>query len=242
MWNQGIDTWWRFLDTTHIKGLSSRRKIGYDFLLRKAIDALECGQANYFSQLLPPHCSWRLWPHFEDEACFLDIETTGYYGDVTVVGLYGEHGVNTLVRGKNLSKDTFLTAIKPYKLLVTFNGASFDLPVLSRYFKINFEQPHIDLRSVCNQLGLAGGLKKIESTIGLHRPKEVQGMDGYQAVLLWDQYIKTNDDRYLELLVEYNTQDIVNLKPLAMYAIPRLWKKVRTSFFEKNRGSTCTAF
>jgi len=228
MWNQGIDTWWGFLAASHIKGLSARRKIGYDFSLRKGLEALDHGEARYFSHLLPPHASWRLWPHFEEDACFLDIETTGYYGDVTVIGLYGEHGVQTLVRGKNLSKEAFLEAISPYKLLVTFNGSSFDLPVLSRYFNLTFDLPHIDLRSVCNQLGLRGGLKKIEHIIGLHRPEEVEGINGYHAVLLWQGYMRTGKEELLDMLITYNTQDIVNLKPLATYAIPRLWKAIRS--------------
>ena len=237
MWNQGIDTWWNFIDATRISGVSSRRKIWYDLALRKATSALDVGDADYFSTILPGHATWRLWPHFKDEAAFLDIETTGYYGDVTVVGLFGEHGVETFVRGRNLDKEALAKALSKYKILITFNGSSFDLPVLSRFFNMRFIQPHIDLRGVCNLIDLRGGLKKIEQAIGLKRPEEVKGMDGYQAVILWDQYRRTGDERFLELLVEYNTQDIVNLKPLAEYAIPQVWKAVRSQGSRKQKVS-----
>ena len=232
MWNQGINDWWNFLDQKKIHGVSCRRKIWYDMAIRKAADALDAGNATFFSTLLPPSSMWRLWPSFQDQAVFLDIETTGYYGDVTVVGLFGEDGVQTFVRGRNMDKEALLNALSHYKIILTFNGSSFDLPVLSRYFNITFTQPHIDLRGVCNHLDLRGGLKKIEQTIGLKRPDAVEGMDGYHAVLLWEEFRKTGDEKFLEQLVEYNTQDIVNLKPLAEYAIPRIWKLVRSAHLQ----------
>ena len=227
LWSQGIDSWWAFLDAQRISGISPRRKIGYDMAIRRATHALEAEDSTYFAKNLPTHAVWRLWPHFKDDAVFLDIETSGYYGDVTVVGLYSEDGVHTFVANRNLDRETFSRVLSRYKLIVTFNGASFDLPVLSRYFNMTFEHPHIDLRPVCNHLGLRGGLKSIERQIGIKRPEELDGMDGYEAVILWDLYRRTGEERYLERLVDYNAQDIINLKPLAEFAIPRLWKAIR---------------
>ncbi|RLB27128.1 MAG: exonuclease, partial [Deltaproteobacteria bacterium] len=39
------------------------------------------------------------------------------------------------------------------------------------------------------------------------------GMDGFDAVLLWRAY-QAGDKSALERLIQYNTADIVNLKPL----------------------------
>lgn len=227
VWNRGIDNWWSFIEAKEVPGLSSRRKIAYDMELRRASEALESGDAAHFGKILPPNAAWRMWPHFRDEAVFLDIETTGYYGDVTVVGLYSEEGVRMFVRGKNLEKEALQKALDRHKMIVTFNGSSFDLPVLRRYFNMEFSLPHIDLRGVCSQIGLKGGLKAIEKTIGLRRPDEMEGMDGYEAVLLWERYTRTGEETYLSRLIDYNEQDIVNLKPLAEHAIPLLWKAVR---------------
>ncbi|MBW2006325.1 MAG: ribonuclease H-like domain-containing protein [Deltaproteobacteria bacterium] len=41
----------------------------------------------------------------------------------------------------------------------------------------------------------------------------MDGMDGYEAVLLWKAY-QWGDESALERLIQYNTADIVHLKPL----------------------------
>ena len=52
--------------------------------------------------------------------------------------------------------------LKKYKLIVTFNGSVFDLPLLKRHFSdIIPDIPHIDLRFLCAKLGLKGSLKDI---------------------------------------------------------------------------------
>lgn len=63
------------------------------------------------------------------------------------------------------------------------------------------------------KLGYSGGLKKIEKELGLVRGEEIEGVDGYEAVRLWKAY-QWGDKAALDTLVEYNTADIVNLKPL----------------------------
>ena len=47
---------------------------------------------------------------------------------------------------------------------------------------------HVDLRFLMARLGFKGGLEKIEPRFGIRRPKAVNGMDGYMAVLLWQRY------------------------------------------------------
>ncbi len=39
-------------------------------------------------------------------------------------------------------------------------------------------------------------------------------MDGYQAVILWWRYCRQGDQRALATLLEYNKEDVVNLKAL----------------------------
>jgi uncharacterized protein YprB with RNaseH-like and TPR domain len=63
------------------------------------------------------------------------------------------------------------------------------------------------------RLGFKGGLKKIEPRFGIHRPEEVDGMDGYMAVLLWQRY-QRGDKGALDLLLSYNREDVVNLEVL----------------------------
>ena len=72
---------------------------------------------------------------------------------------------------------------------------------------------HVDLRFLLARLGYRGGLKKIEPRFGIQRPGEVDGMDGYMAVILWERH-QRGDRTALELLLQYNREDVVNLEIL----------------------------
>ena len=66
------------------------------------------------------------------------------------------------------------------------------------------------------RLGFAGGLKKIEKDFRIERSERTRGLDGWDAVRLWREY-QRGHDRALELLVEYNIEDIKNLEPLMKF-------------------------
>ena len=67
------------------------------------------------------------------------------------------------------------------------------------------------------RLGYLGGLKGCERQLGLHRG-ELDGVDGYFAVLLWDEFKRTNSRNALETLLAYNIMDTVNLESLMVIA------------------------
>jgi uncharacterized protein YprB with RNaseH-like and TPR domain len=79
------------------------------------------------------------------------------------------------------------------------------------------------------ELGLAGGLKKIEIALGITRDDEVQGVDGFEAVRLWRRY-KKGDENALRKLLIYNKEDIVNLKFLLEYYLKEK-EKTRTPLY-----------
>ncbi len=62
-------------------------------------------------------------------------------------------------------------------------------------------------------LGLSGGLKAVEQRVGLQRAPDVAGLDGWDAVRLWRRW-ESGSRESLDLLVRYNTADIVNLEHL----------------------------
>jgi uncharacterized protein YprB with RNaseH-like and TPR domain len=116
------------------------------------------------------------------------------------------------VNGINL--DEFEITISQYDLVITFNGTTFDLPFIRRWLpNISLPHAHIDLRFLLRKLGFRGGLKKIEKGLGIVREPEIDGMEGYDAVELWKAY-QWGNHKALERLIQYNTADIVNLKPL----------------------------
>ena len=62
-------------------------------------------------------------------------------------------------------------------------------------------------------LGFSGGLKGCERRLGIDRG-ELRDMDGYYAVILWEQYKQTGDQKALQTLIEYNSLDARNLETL----------------------------
>ncbi|RLE39219.1 exonuclease [Candidatus Woesearchaeota archaeon] len=232
IWLQGIHSWNDFLAKTKIDGMSLMRKRFYDSKILKAKKNLYNDNSCYFTNILPFSEQYRLYNYFKDQACFLDVETTGYYGDITMVGLYNGYDTKTLVRGYNLNKDLLLQELKKYKLIITYNGASFDFPVIRKYFNIYLRQPHVDLKIVCQKLGLRGGLKYIEKALQIKRSDDVEGMRGEDAVYLWWQWRTTRNRKYLDLLKLYNEEDVINLKTIADKLIPVLWKKIKGCVYD----------
>jgi len=222
-YDQGINHWDDFISSTQIHGISLRSKSYYDRKLREAKQALHKGNSSYFHSL-PTNQTWRLFPHFQEETVYLDIETTGLdrHAQITVIGLYDGLNTKSMIKGINLDYPTLKRELQKYKLIITFNGASFDLPFIRKRCDILPDIPHIDLRHCCAQIGLVGGLKHIEYELGIRRSKIVEKLYGGDALTLWRMYKATGDDHYLNLLVEYNEEDIINLKKIMKHCYGKL--------------------
>lgn len=212
LWQNGILTWSDFLSTTQTPLPPPR-----DAFVRQNLEAsLENrGNIHFFVERLSPSDTWRLFSRFRHKVVYLDIETSGFYqgcNEITVVGIYDGQRAQTFVQGINLHE--FELAIAPYDLVITFNGSQFDLPFIRRQFpNISLPPAHIDLRFFLKRLGYRGGLKAIEKSFGLLRDSVIDGLDGYDAVLLWNAYQRGDKDA-LDRLILYNTADIVDLEPL----------------------------
>ena len=175
IWDRGILTWEAFLSHPGTILSTARDRIVRDELRRSLANRSRIG---YFCDRLNGSESWRLFGAFRHRTAYLDIETSGGYegiDEITVIGLFDGRRVQTFVHGVNL--ESFEIAVAEYDLLVTFNGACFDLPVIrSRFPGITLPAGHIDLRFVLRRLGLKGGLKKIEKETGLEREEGIDGL------------------------------------------------------------------
>jgi hypothetical protein len=220
LWKRGIHDWEQFLNTKRIKGFAQPTKLACDQCLLESKRALWDGHSEYFTQL-PSAEQWRTWDAFKEEAIFVDIETD-WRGDVTVLGIYDGHKVRQYIKGINLNTQAVREALRA-KLIVTYNGASFDLPVLRRRFgNIIPKVPHVDIRHVAARLGHKGGLKILEGELGVLRPYGIAGMSGDDALHLWELYRASGDERYLQRLLAYNEEDITNLPFLTKTLVLRL--------------------
>ena len=226
IWSQGISGWDDFLSRTAVKGISATAKAYYDRKLREARQHLYSSNSSYFCGLMPLSEQWRLYEFFKEDAVYFDIETDGLNGmdDVTVAGLFDGLDVKTMVRGVNLDFKALMNEMRKYKLIVTFNGSAFDLPFIrKRYGSLISGIPHFDLRFACRRIGLTGGLKEIEKKLGIRREnKIVERMHGGDPALLHRMWRGSGDEQYLQLLVEYNAEDVINLRKIAEYAYPEL--------------------
>jgi uncharacterized protein YprB with RNaseH-like and TPR domain len=107
-------------------------------------------------------------------------------------------------------------ALRQYDLLVTFNGTTFDLPLLlGQYPDLPLDQPHLDLCVLGRRLGYRGGLKAIERQLGISRMNELDGLSGDDAIRCWNRWRHRRDLEARALLLRYNEADCVNLEPLA---------------------------
>lgn len=212
IWSSGVRTWSEFIEQQDTIPISATKKETIVAGIDESNDRLDARDFEFFANALPRSEHWRTYNHFSDSVAFVDIETTGLspnHDDLTVVGIYDGKDTKTYVRGIDL--DNIVDELAKYELLVTFNGARFDLPFIKqKYPQIEFNQLHIDLMYPLRRIGLRGGLKNIERTLGISRSDETTGIDGFEAVRLWRRYERGEKDA-LELLLEYNREDIVNL-------------------------------
>ena len=218
LWQECILDWTSFLRSPTLPGISPARKSWYDRDLATAQSRLEEGDARYFGACLKSREHWRLFKAFRHRALYLDIETTGMSareGQVTVVGLYRNGHMTSLVHGETLTEDRLHSALEQTDLLVTFFGSGFDIPYLQAKFpRLNFKKPHFDLCFAARRLGLKGGLKHIEREVEIERETDVAGLDGWEAVRLWNRWL-AGDEAARDLLLRYNAADTQNLEPLA---------------------------
>ena len=224
LWDEGVEDWEGFLSAASVPGISPDRKPLYDDELAVASERVKSGDARFFARCLRPRDQWRLYEWLRPNAVFLDIETAGGpLGEVTVVGLYGRGQMTSLVHGESLTEERLCAELASYDLLVTFFGAAFDLPYLHAAFpRLRLDQPHIDLCFVARRLGLRGGLKRIEPLAGIQRPDVLQGLDGWDAVRLWNRWRHGQETAAFELLLHYNEADARNLEALADFLYCRL--------------------
>ncbi len=180
--------------------------------------------------------------HLEpQELLFLDTETTGLQGGAGtlafLVGLgafEGDEFVVTQYLMRDYDEEVFV--LKPVmarlasaRALVTFNGASFDMPLLESRLTMNRlrpEQPltrHLDLLHIARRVFKLRiprcSLQTLEREVfGQQREDDLPGA---QVPERYFRYLKTKDMALLEDILQHNAQDILSLARL-LYALKHL--------------------
>lgn len=185
---------------------------------------------------------------------YLDIETTGLspaYDDITVIGIYltdGSYQRFVQLVGEEVTRTSLLEALQGVDTIYTYNGSGFDLPFINALLGVDLTKSfiHRDLMLDCWKNNLYGGFKAVEIQLGITR--QLKDVNGEEAVRLWWRYQNYQDQNALHILLDYNKEDVVNLKTLREILDIRArrlnmdilvrekggkeWKKVREQKFE----------
>ncbi len=233
IWRAGIRTWEEAISEGSIENLarvipsslipSFQAELWSDYL------AFQAGDIQALARRLAPIDHWRLLDSFPERALYLDIETGIDQTGLDVITVIGTHctryGYRSFVDGRDM--ELFPDHLSEFSMLVTFNGASFDLPVIRQSFRnISIPDAHVDLMWTGRRAGFRGTLKKMEKALGIPREPDVEGLSGYDAVLLWNEWMEKKDQGALEKLIKYNRYDTVNLEVLALKIMGEMKRKM----------------
>ncbi len=159
-------------------------------------------------------------PQSRSAQAYLDIETTGLsprYSEITVIGAYLVQGNSrklTQLVGPEITQENLLSILQYVHTIHTYNGSGFDLPFIRQCLNLDLTKLycHHDLMHDCWRCNLYGGLKAVETKLGINR--RLKNINGVLAVRLWYDYINNNDRMALDMLLYYNREDVMNLREI----------------------------
>ena len=166
----------------------------------------------------------------KDDFCFLDIETTGFSrknDQIVLIGLLfleneqyklRQYFLEDPLQEKELLKE-FIKDFSNFKLMITYNGLSFDYPFIQERAKIHqlplqmTNLKHIDLYKHIQRnkktLPIENyQLKTVEKLLGIHRKDQISGGD---SVTLYFRYLQNRDPRLRDQISLHNYEDIFYL-------------------------------
>ena len=176
-------------------------------------------------------CSEALPEDFDPrKILYLDTETTGLGGSGTVAFLVGmgyltENGfeIHQFLMRDYPEEPALLrhvaAGLEKFDVICTFNGRSFDVPLLESRFLMNrmsregLEKPHIDLLHLARRLWKPRlkrcNLARLEAMI-LGRPRQ-EDLPGSEVPQRYFAYLRTGQETLLEDILVHNAQDIASL-------------------------------
>jgi uncharacterized protein YprB with RNaseH-like and TPR domain len=232
LWKSGVSTWNDAGATGPHSLLNAERRE----ILSRCMDEADAGRWDTFARLLDSGDHWRALVHRDGDVVrplrwlALDIETTGVRppaNRTTVIGICG-HATDfqpvALVADQRDWAEPLADYLLNTDVLLTFNGRQFDVPFLLddlRRYHFVFPPFHVDLYFALRRLDITGGLKKIQQELGFCRHGDIEDLNGYAAVLLWQDH-RRGKPGALETLTRYCLEDVVVLLDLAAHAYDRL--------------------
>lgn len=194
-----------------------------------------------------------LGQHSLEQIIFLDTETSGLAGGTGTfafmigLGYWNREGfrVDQLFMRDPNDEPALLAyldqMLTPFDIIVTYNGKSFDIPLLnSRHILNAFTPPfssfhHIDLLGLARRIWknrlASRSLGNIENEI-LEVVRSEDEIPGWMVPEIYFEYLKSGDARPLEGVFYHNRMDILSLAGLFIYSAQML-KNPMTSVSEQ---------
>lgn len=219
LWNEGLRSWDELSERVD-QIFSGKKALKVAMAIEESRAAVMAREFNYFQGRFKGAEMWRVLPAIlkssPDEIAYLDIETTGLgfppKCKSTTIAVY--YNGQLFLEHDHFRKKALLEEIdQKAKLIVSFNGSTFDLPFLRREFGLKLSQAHVDLRFWLANLGFRGGLKAIQKAFPDLHQRDSMDIDGFDAVRLWSLH-KKGVPNALETLLTYNAEDALVLEPL----------------------------
>jgi uncharacterized protein len=172
---------------------------------------------------------------FSSNQIFIDTETTGLSGGTgtipfligfgffdcdgfTIKQLFLENPINEMAQLIEFSRD-----LQKFRTTVTFNGKSFDLPLIKTRFLLNrLENPmesfsHIDLlhisRKIWKKRLTDRSLKELESRI-IDFSRNQEDVPGWLIPQIYFDFLRTGDGSQIKNVVYHNEIDIMSMAVL----------------------------
>jgi uncharacterized protein len=173
-----------------------------------------------------------------EDILFIDTETTGLSGGTGTMAFMV--GLGYFTKAGFLTKQYFLdypsdelaliyqinSIFEKFKILVSYNGSSFDIPLLKSRFLINRVEPpfkrfqHLDLLHLSRKLWKlrlpAIKLRDVETGI-LHFNREEEEVPGWMVPQIYFDYIRDRDARPLNGVFYHNCMDVLSLAIIFNY-------------------------
>lgn len=203
---------------------------------RKRIEAYALNPDAPLALVDPRLAGLRDW---SSRVVFFDIETTGLSGGAgtlpLIVGCGWFEGARFVVRqfflsgpgGERAMLDALTGILDEASLLVTYNGRTFDVPVMETRWAFHRRQsgsedlPHLDMLPAARRLWgrdlESCTLTALErSVLRFHRLNDVPGLE---IPSRYFQFLRTGDTTVIDGVLEHNRHDIVSLAAVTAHAL-----------------------
>lgn len=191
----------------------------------------------------------RTEPILPSELLFLDTETTGLsrgagdYPFLTGLGYFeGEVLViEQLFLAEPMGEEAYLERldhlVRRFPYMVTYNGKSFDLPLLRTRWIMNRMKAgspvlHFDLLHILKRMfpkGTSAGYKQKDMESALLQMERTDDIAGAEIPQIYFDYCKYGQDRGMEQIFRHNTLDVLGLVFLFLEAVRVYEQKDLTS-------------